>query len=64
MIGLGVKLKDGDRGGGPRRKPVGAKGLEKGRAEVRRRREGQTEEVPVGEAANKIHSFVTEALKV
>jgi hypothetical protein len=31
---------------------------------MRRRREGQTEEVPVGEAANKIHSFVTEALKV
>ena len=60
----GVKFKDADLIGIPLRITIGGKGLGKGCVEMRRRREGQTEEVPVGEAANKIHSFVTEALKV
>ena len=60
----GGKFKDADLIGIPLRITIGAKGLGKGCVEMRRRREGQTEEVPVGEAANKIHSLVTEALKV
>jgi len=60
----GVKFKDADLIGIPLRITIGAKGLGKGCVEIRRRREEQTEEVPVGEAANKIHLFVTEALKV
>ncbi len=59
----GVKFKDADLVGIPLRVTVGAKGLEKGCVELRWRREGKTEEVPVGEAAAKIHALVTEALR-
>ena len=60
----GVKFKDADLVGIPLRVTVGAKGLEKGCVEVRWRREGQMEEVSVGEAANKIQTVINEALKV
>jgi hypothetical protein len=41
---------------------VGAKGLEKGCVELRGRRDGKTEDVPVGEAAEQIRKIVDEAL--
>ncbi len=60
----GVKFKDADLVGIPLRVTVGSKGLEKGCIELRWRREGKTEEVPVGEAAEKIHALVKEALRL
>ena len=60
----GVKFKDADLIGIPLRVTVGAKGLERGCVELRLRREGKTEEIPVGEAAAKIQALVTEALRV
>ncbi|MBI2540768.1 MAG: proline--tRNA ligase [Deltaproteobacteria bacterium] len=59
----GVKFKDADLVGIPLRVTVGAKGLEKGCVELRWRREGKTAEIPVGEAAARIHALVTEALR-
>ncbi len=59
----GVKFKDGDLIGIPLRVTIGAKGLEKGCVELRLRRDGKTEEISVGEAANNIHRIVTEALQ-
>jgi len=38
--------------------------LDKGRIELRRRREGQTEEVALGEAMNKINSIISQAMQV
>jgi prolyl-tRNA synthetase len=58
----GVKFKDADLIGIPLRVTIGAKGLEKGCIELRRRRDGKTEEVPVGDAAQKIHGIVTNAV--
>ncbi|MGH7775502.1 MAG: proline--tRNA ligase [Candidatus Binatia bacterium] len=60
----GVKFKDADLIGIPLRVTVGAKGLEKGCVELRWRREGRTEEIPVGEADKKIAESVTEILRV
>ncbi len=60
----GVKFKDADLIGIPLRVTVGAKGLERGCIELRWRREGKTEEIPVGQAAEKIQTLVTEALKL
>ncbi len=60
----GVKFKDADLIGVPLRVTIGAKGLDKGCVEVRWRREGRTEEIPVREARQKIQAFVTEALRV
>lgn len=60
----GVKFKDADLIGIPLRVTIGAKGLERGCVEVRWRREGRTEEIPVDEARRKIELFVTEALRV
>jgi prolyl-tRNA synthetase len=54
----GVKFKDADLVGIPLRITVGAKGLEKGTIELRRRREGDTEEVPLAEAVKKISTIV------
>jgi prolyl-tRNA synthetase len=54
----GVKFKDADLVGIPLRVTVGAKGLEKGAIELRRRREGDTEEVPLAEAVKKISAIV------
>jgi len=60
----GVKFKDADLIGVPLRVTVGAKGLQKGCVEVRWRRDGKTEEILVGEAAQKIAAFVDEALRI
>jgi prolyl-tRNA synthetase len=60
----GVKFKDADLVGIPLRVTVGAKGLERGCVELRRRREGSTEEIPVREAAERIHALVRAALRV
>ncbi|HEY1233403.1 MAG TPA: proline--tRNA ligase [Candidatus Binatia bacterium] len=59
----GVKFKDGDLVGIPLRVTIGAKTLEKGRVELRRRREGETEEVAHGEVIKKINSIISEALQ-
>jgi len=59
----GVKFKDADLIGIPLRLTVGAKGLEKNCVELRWRRDGKTEEVPLGEASQKVYSIVTQALQ-
>jgi threonyl-tRNA synthetase len=42
---------------------IGPKTLEKGRVELRRRREGETEEVAHDEAIKKINSFISQAMQ-
>ncbi|HET9550423.1 MAG TPA: proline--tRNA ligase [Candidatus Binatia bacterium] len=59
----GVKFKDADLVGIPLRVTIGAKGLEKGCLELRSRREGKTEEVPVADGATKIRALVSQALQ-
>jgi prolyl-tRNA synthetase len=59
----GVKFKDADLIGIPLRVTVGAKGLDKGCVELRWRRGGKTEEIPVDEAPQKLYSIVTQALQ-
>ena len=60
----GVKFKDADLIGVPLRITIGPKSLEKGCVEVRRRKDGKMEEIPVRKATQKIESLVTEALRV
>ena len=60
----GVKFKDADLVGIPLRVTIGPKTLEKGRVELRRRREGETEEVARDEVINKINSIISQALQV
>jgi prolyl-tRNA synthetase len=57
----GVKFKDADLVGIPLRVTLGAKGLEKGTIELRRRREGDTEEVPLAEADQKISGILSKS---
>jgi len=59
----GVKFKDADLIGVPLRVTIGAKGLEKGCIELRRRRNGETEEVPVAAAGQKISVILSQALQ-
>ncbi len=59
----GVKFKDADLIGIPLRVTIGAKGLEKGCLELRSRREGKTEEVPVADGATKIRAIVSQELQ-
>ena len=59
----GVKFKDADLVGIPLRVTIGAKGLEKGCLELRLRRDGKTEEVPVADGATKIRAVVNQALQ-
>jgi prolyl-tRNA synthetase len=59
----GVKFKDADLVGIPLRVTIGPKTLEKGRVELRRRREGETEEVAHDEAIKKINSFISQAMQ-
>jgi len=59
----GVKFKDADLVGIPLRVTIGPKTLEKGRVELRRRREGQTDEVPLGEVINKINSIISQSMQ-
>jgi len=58
----GVKFKDADLIGVPLRITIGAKGLDKGCVEVRRRRDGSVEEIPVDQAADRIRDAVAGAL--
>ncbi len=58
----GVKFKDADLVGIPLRVTVGAKGLEKGCIELRWRRDGKSEEVPVDRAADTVAALVREAM--
>lgn len=59
----GVKFKDADLIGVPLRVTIGAKGLAKGRVELRWRRDGKTEEIPLDTAAENIHSAVAAQIK-
>jgi prolyl-tRNA synthetase len=59
----GVKFKDADLIGVPLRLTVGTKGLKKNVVELRWRRDGKTEEVPLGEAAQKVYGIVTQTLQ-
>jgi prolyl-tRNA synthetase len=59
----GVKFKDADLIGIPLRLTVGAKGLEKGRVELRWRRDGKVDEILLDEALQKVQSIVKQALQ-
>jgi prolyl-tRNA synthetase len=59
----GVKFKDADLIGIPLRLTIGAKGLEKNMVELRWRRDGKTDETPLGDAAQTIDQIVTQALQ-
>jgi prolyl-tRNA synthetase len=59
----GVKFKDADLIGVPLRVTIGAKGLKKGCVELRWRRDGKTEEIPVDEASQKLYTIITEELQ-
>lgn len=59
----GVKFKDADLVGIPLRVTIGTKTLDKGRIELRRRREGETEEVALGEVTKKINSIISQAMQ-
>ena len=59
----GVKFKDADLVGVPLRVTIGPKALEKGRVELRRRREGQTEEVALGEVIKKTKSIISQPMQ-
>ncbi len=59
----GVKFKDADLIGVPLRVIVGAKGLQKGCVEARKRLGGKSEEIPLAEAPQIILSIVTEGMK-
>jgi prolyl-tRNA synthetase len=60
----GVKFKDADLVGIPLRVTVGAKGLEKGCIELRWRRDGKSEEVPIDKAADTLAALVREVMGV
>ena len=56
----GVKFKDGDLVGIPLRVTIGAKALQKNNFELRWRKDGRTEEIPIASAAEKIQQMVSE----
>jgi prolyl-tRNA synthetase len=58
----GVKFKDADLIGVPLRITLGPKGLDKGCVELRRRRDGTMEEIPLEEAAGKIQNAIQAGL--
>jgi prolyl-tRNA synthetase len=58
----GVKFKDGDLIGIPLRVTVGAKGLEKGCIELRSRRDGKSDDIPLAVAAQNIQQIITAAV--
>jgi prolyl-tRNA synthetase len=59
----GVKFKDADLVGIPLRVTIGLKGLEKGAIELRTRRDGKTEEVPLADAVKKIQALIKQAVQ-
>ena len=58
----GVKFKDADLVGIPLRVTIGAKSLDRGCYELRWRRDGKTEEIAVGDAAQTIKRLIAQAL--
>jgi prolyl-tRNA synthetase len=58
----GVKFKDADLIGIPLRVTIGAKSLEKGCIELRTRRQGKTDEIPLAEAVQKIRNLISEGM--
>ena len=59
----GVKFKDADLVGIPLRVTIGAKGLEKGYIELRTRRDGKTDEVPLGESVKTIQTIIAQVVQ-
>ncbi len=59
----GVKFKDADLIGIPLRVTIGAKGLEKGIVELRRRRDGKTDEIPLADAVKQIKGIINQSLQ-
>jgi prolyl-tRNA synthetase len=57
----GVKFKDADLIGIPLRVTIGAKGLEKGYLELRWRRDGKGDEIPLAGGAERIESILKQA---
>ena len=57
----GVKFKDADLIGIPLRVTIGAKGLEKGYLELRWRRDGQSDEVPLADGAERLKTILNQA---
>jgi len=60
----GVKFKDADLIGVPLRVTIGAKGLDKGVIELRQRRDGKTDEIPIADAVKQIQLLIAEAVQV
>ena len=60
----GVKFKDADLIGVPFRVTIGAKGLDKGVIELRQRRDGKTDEIPIADAVKQIQLLIAEAVQV
>ncbi|MGH7832553.1 MAG: proline--tRNA ligase [Candidatus Binatia bacterium] len=60
----GVKFKDADLIGIPLRATIGGKGLAKGVVELRRRRDGKVEELPLSEAAGQVSALIRRELEV
>ncbi len=59
----GVKFKDADLIGVPLRVTIGAKGLDKGVIELRQRRDGKTDEVPMADAVKQIQTLIAQAVQ-
>jgi prolyl-tRNA synthetase len=59
----GVKFKDADLIGIPLRVTIGAKGLEKGYLELRRRRDGKSNEIPIADGAERLRTILNETLQ-
>jgi prolyl-tRNA synthetase len=59
----GVKFKDADLVGIPLRVTIGAKGLEKGVIELRRRRDAKTDEIPLADAVKHIQTLISQAVQ-
>jgi len=59
----GVKFKDADLIGVPLRVTIGAKGLDKGVIELRQRRDGKTDEVPIADAVKQIQTLIAQAVR-
>jgi prolyl-tRNA synthetase len=59
----GVKFKDADLIGIPLRVTIGAKGLEKGYLELRRRRDAKSDEIPIADGAERLKTILNETLQ-
>ena len=56
----GVKFKDAELVGIPHRITVGPKGLANGKVEYKRRRDGESEDIPIDKAAEAVSEYVLE----